>query len=107
MGSAKSGNRKARGRIGHKGGTGRPPKNPEDKRSKHILMSPRLWDLLNVATMEACEDDWHTFLEKVFEGRVTIACSRPGRAGEANWLLNNKACLRPPFPAAEAGRSAA
>lgn len=77
------GNKTAKGQIGNKGGTGRPPKLPEDKRSKHVCISPRLWDKINLAAMEACED-WHAFLEKVLDGRVTIACSRQAGARRAD-----------------------
>jgi hypothetical protein len=69
MGGKTSGNKRASGKKGHKGGTGRPPKLPEDKRSKHVLMSPRLWDKINFAAMEAGEASWHSYLEKVLEGR--------------------------------------
>jgi hypothetical protein len=84
MGGKTSGNRKARGQKGHKGGTGRPLKPAEEKRTKHVLLSPRLWDKINLAAVAACESDWHEFLERVFDGRVTIACSRQAGARRAD-----------------------
>lgn len=80
MGNQKSGNRQARGQVGHRGGTGRPPKRPGEKRTKHVCMSPRLWDLINIRTKEACEDDWHVFLIKVLDGEKRIT-----KDGEPLW----------------------
>jgi hypothetical protein len=70
MGNKNSGNHVAHGTRG-KGtrapGGGRKAKDPQEKRTVNKLLSPRLWDLINVRTMEACEDDWHTFLENMLE----------------------------------------
>lgn len=87
MGNKNSGNRSqfpTRGKGKRAPGGGRKSKDPQDKRTINKLMSPRLWDLLNIRTMEACEEDWHVFLEKVLEGRVTIACSRQAGARRAD-----------------------
>lgn len=67
MGGANSGNRKAKGQKGNTGGTGRPPKPNDEKKTKIVRMSPRLWDKIQLATVVACENDWHQFLEKLLE----------------------------------------
>lgn len=69
------GNPKAHGKVGNKGGTGRPPKADENRKTKHVRMSPKLWDKIQIATMNVCENDWHEFLEKVLDGKIKLSSS--------------------------------
>lgn len=73
MGSKKSGNPHAKGLKGHRGGTGRPAyDDPNNKRTIQKRMSQNLWNKINIATMEACENDWHEFLEKLIDGKIKL-----------------------------------
>ena len=63
MGGKGSGNKRAHGQIGHKGGTGRPPK-PET-RCRHrmtFFLSDAQYDALMVQATRAGFDSWRDFL---------------------------------------------
>ena len=86
MGSKKSGNPNAKGQKGHRGGTGRPAyDDPNDKRTLQKRMSQNLWDKINIAAMNACEDDWHEFLEKALD--YIVKWHNKANAGEQNRSL--------------------
>ena len=67
MGSRKSGNPKAKGTTGNKGGSGRPPKTPGEKLTKTVRISQRLFDKINIAAAKACYCDWREFLDELIE----------------------------------------
>ena len=68
MGSRKSGNLQGKGKQGNKGGTGRPPKPPEELKTKAVRMSQRLFVKINIAATQAGFSDWREFLESEIEG---------------------------------------
>lgn len=66
------GNKNAKGQIGHKGGTGRPPK-PEHERLRHhvsFFVNDALWDKINVATLKAGLDSYQEFLRRYLENSL-------------------------------------
>jgi hypothetical protein len=63
------GNKKAHGKMGNKGGTGRPPK-PESERRNHKLylgVNDALYEKIMSATLEACFNDYQDFLRFYLE----------------------------------------
>ncbi len=58
------GNKKAFGKTGNKGGTGRPPKSDKERLSKVVSFraTQELFDRINIATMMSCGDDSGEFL---------------------------------------------
>lgn len=64
MGGKGSGNRRARGKRGNKGGTGRPPK-PERERLQHSLylaVNERMYAAILAATQHAGYKNYQEFL---------------------------------------------
>lgn len=68
MGNKHSGNHTARGTTGNKGGTGRPPKQPEKRLTKTVRISQDLFDRINEAAVDACYDDWRAYLDNLVPG---------------------------------------
>jgi hypothetical protein len=69
MGGKSSGNRKASGQKGHKGGTGRPPKPPETRLTHklNVGVNQALYDKIMIATMNDGLDNYQEFLRRHLE----------------------------------------
>ena len=64
MGTAK---RKRGGTIGNKGGTGAPPKPEDEKKSKQVRISQRLWKKI----IDASDGkDWREFIECLIDSHI-------------------------------------
>jgi hypothetical protein len=73
MGNKNSGNRKARGTIGHKGGSGRIPM-PEEKRLRHpvqFAVNDDLWNKILKATELSGAESCQSFLRQHLNESLT------------------------------------
>lgn len=70
------GNKSARGTLGNKGG-GREALPPDEKKTKQLRMTQRLFDKINKAAMKACYDDWRKYVEALIDMEQTSTEQRP------------------------------
>jgi len=68
------GNKKARGTKGNKGGTGRPLKTEGERLTKIVSfrVSGELWDRINIAALENCQDNYGGFLREFLGTNLQI-----------------------------------